>query len=628
MINPFEDFNNLGTVNLDNEEYQYPLEPETADTVREEEEYNKPNLLGFYFVCTIIGLVLTFRLLDLQIAQGAMHQYLAEGNRVRSRDIPAPRGNIYDQSGQILAKNVASFDLEIYPADLPRDKEDRYKIYEEIEKNSQIPAQDLKKQVESKGLYSLEPIILKEDLPRDEALLLQVRYKDLNGVSINKKPTRDYKVINGLAHILGYVGKISTNELEKNTGYKITDNFGKSGLELVYESNLKGVDGKEQVEVDSVGRLQRILATKKPNPGNNLFLTLDVNLQQKISDTLQIMSDQLGGREAVALAMNPQTGGILGLVNIPSYNNNIFSQSNFSHEYQKILDDPNKPLLNRVISGVYPSGSTIKPMIAAAGLEEKVITSKTTINDPGEIKVGEWSFPDWKNHGLTDVKKAISESCDVFFYAVGGGWDKISGLGVKKIDDYLEKFGFGSKTGVDLTGEAEGLVPSPSWKKKVKKESWYLGDTYHLSIGQGDLLVTPLQLLNAISAVANGGKLYKPHILLKETDNNGNLVKEYANEIIRENFISSNNIETVRAGMRQNVESGSGRKLNDLPIAAAGKTGTAQFGIEDKTHSWYVCFAPYDNPQIALVVLIEGGGEGNETAVPVAREILQYYFTK
>lgn len=626
MSNPFENFKNLGRINMDFEEYEHPIEGETQEILQEAEE--KPNLFGFYFITIILGLILIFRLLDLQIAQGAKHQYLAEGNRLRSRDIPAPRGNIYDQNGQILAKNIASYNLEIYPADLPKNKVERQKIYQEIEKYSQISVADVAKDVEEQGLYSLEPIILKANLPRDEAQILEIRYQDLSGVVINKVPIRQYQISPGLAHVLGYVGKITQTELDKNSHYQITDNFGKSGVELTYESLLKGVDGQEQVEVDSLGRIQRTLATKQPSPGNNLYLTIDLGLQQEMAKDLSTMSDQLGGREAVTLAVNPQNGAILGLVNLPSYDDNIFSQANLSQEYQKILEDPNKPLLNRAISGLYPSGSTIKPMIAAAGLQEKVITAKTTINDPGEIKIGDWTFPDWKNHGLVNVQKAIAESCDVFFYAVGGGYDKISGLGVARLDQYLEKFGFGSNLGIDLGGESAGLVPSPAWKKKVKKESWYVGDTYHLAIGQGDLLVTPLQLVNAIATIANGGKLYQPHVLSKETDNSGQLMEEFPAKIIREGFIDSNYLDIVREGMRQTVTSGSGRALNDLPVAAAGKTGTAQFGSESKTHSWFVSFAPYDNPQIALVVLIEGGGEGNETAVPVAKQILQYYFTR
>lgn len=626
MPNPFNNFQNLGTLRENFEEYEPSLGDDRRQNV--EQENDKPNLTWYYLIYYLLGIILIFKLLDLQISQGSLNQYLAEGNRIRTRDIVASRGNIYDANNNILAKNIASFNLEILPADLPQDKVERNKIYQEIEKNTGIVLDTIEKKIEEKGLFSLDPVILQENIPRDEALLLEIRFKDFTGVIIDKRSVRQYQQVLGLSHILGYIGKISQEELDKNINYQISDYLGKSGLELIYEKDLRGENGKEQIEVNSLGRIQRILATKQPNPGNNLFLTIDFNLQEKMAEYLKIASDKLGGKEAVAIAQNPQTGGILGLVNIPSYDNNIFSQPNMMEEYQKLLDNSSKPMINRAISGVYPSGSTIKPIIAAAGLQEKVISVNTTINDPGEIKIGDWSFPDWKNHGLVDVKKAIAESCDVFFYAVGGGWDKISGLGVKRIDEYLEKFGFGEKSNIDLPGEGSGLVPSPEWKKRVKKESWYIGDTYHLSIGQGDLLVTPLQLINAISMIANGGKLYQPYLLLKETDSNGKLIKEFFPKIIRDNVIGSFELSVVRQGMRQAVESGSARSLQDLPIQSAGKTGTAQFGNNKETHSWFVSFAPYENPQISLLVLIEGGGEGNETALPVAKEILNYYFAR
>jgi penicillin-binding protein 2 len=483
------------------------------------------------------------------------------------------------------------------------------------------------------GLYSLEPITLQANIARDEALLLKVKYATLPGVTVAAKPIRRYDNTITLAHFLGYVGKITQDELDKNTTYSITDDFGKNGLEQVYEKYLKGKNGQDQMEVNSKGQVQRILSTSQPQSGNNLILTLNLDLQKKITEILSNMTDK-STKRGVVVAMNPQTGGILAMVSLPSYDNNIFSQADFSEQYQKLLDDPEKPLINRAVSGLYPSGSTIKPFIASAGLQEGVISENTTINDTGPITVGEWSFPDWKVHGLTDVRKAIAQSCDIFFYAVGGGWDKIKGLGLKKIDEYLNKFGFGAKTGIDLPSEEKGLVPDAEWKKKVKKESWYVGDTYHLSIGQGDFLTTPLQLVNATSAIANGGKLLKPHFVDKITAPDGSLVQQINTEVIRDNFISPDVINIVREGMRQTVTDGSGRLLQDLTdkngnaVAATGKTGTAQFGNEDLTHSWFISFAPYDNPSIAIAVLVEGGGEGNESALPVAKEILQYWFNK
>jgi len=358
------------------------------------------------------------------------------------------------------------------------------------------------------------------------------------------------------------------------------------------------------------------------------MLSVDLDLQKFITDDLQKALDELGIQQGVVVAANPKTGEILSMVSLPAFDNNLFVTSGNNEQITKIMSDQNKPLINRATSGVYPFGSTIKPFIASAGLQEKIITTSTTIQDPGEIRVGQWVFPDWKVHGTVDVYKAIAESCNVFFYSVGGGWQNIKGLGIDKIKQYLTYFGFGSKTGIDIPSDAEGLVPSPDWKKKVKNESWYIGDTYHVSIGQGDVLVTPLQLLNGVSAIANGGSLLKPHFVWKILDKDGKVLQEFQREVVRENFVSKENIEVVREGMHQATTEGSARQLGNLPVAVAAKTGTAQFGNEGKTHAWITAFAPFEDPQIAIVVLVEGGGEGNSTAQPIAKDILQYYFSR
>jgi len=622
--NPFENFGNFGKIKSDLEEYKYPQE-EAKDVL--EESMEKPNLFLIYFFSIVLSFVLIFRLLDLQIAQGAKNEYLAEGNRIRSRDILAPRGNIYDSNGKNIVQNVASFNFELYPADLPKNKEEREKIYSEISDVSEIDIDELRKKIDEVGLFSLEPIILKENIQRDEALSLEVKYKDISGIIIAKHPARNYQVLPGLSHILGYVGKVAEEELNKKPDLKLTSEIGKCGLELVYDDNLRGEDGKEQVEVNSCGQIQRILATMDPIPGDNLHLSLNLNLQKKMAEELQNKINQIDDSDkGVTIAMNPQDGSILGLVNIPSYDNNIFSDKNHNEEYQKLLQDEKRPMLNRAIAGVYPSGSVIKPIIASAGLQEHVISSNTTIYAPKEITIGEWVFPDWKEHGYVDVRRALAVSSNVFFYAVGGRYESISGLGLDRIKKYLEEFGFGKPTGIDLTGEVSGLIPDDAWKKKNKGEPWYQGDTYHLAIGQGDFLTTPMQMLNAISSIANGGKLLKPRLVKKITNSKEEIVKEYDKEIIRENFIDSENIKVVQEGMRQCVTDGSCRQLQDLPVSSAGKTGTAQTPDGDKTHAWFTAYAPYENPEIAILVLIEHGGGGNETAEPVANSILKYYF--
>ncbi len=627
----FGNFNKIGKVKSDLADYEYQDE-NNSKGVLEEDEKEKPSFGIFYFAIFILAFLLIIKLVNLQITQNGTFAYLAEGNRIRTKLTEAPRGIIYDKTGAVLAKNNSTFALQIYPADLPKDAEAREKIYSLLKDNSNIDINDLKNKIDKQGLYSLEPIILIDNLSRDDALAAKVKYANCAGVVVADVPLRQYDTTVGLSHILGYIGKINEEELKENPTYNLTDKIGKIGLEKTYESMLKGIDGKEQVEVDSTGAIQRIMATINSIPGNSLYTTIDLGLQKKLAEVLQKASGS--DKNAVAVAMDPQTGGILALVSLPSYDNNIFSKSDFSEDYQKLLDDPNNPLLNRVTDGQYPSGSTIKPFVAAAGLQEGVINESTTINDTGSIKIGDWEFPDWKVHGLTDVKKAIAQSCDVFFYAVGGGWDKIKGLGVEKLKEYLNKFGFGSITNIDLSSEAKGLVPDPDWKEEAKNESWYLGDTYHMSIGQGDLEVTPLQLVAGLSLIANGGKLLQPHLMDKIVDVSGKTIETFGTKVVRDSIISDDNMRIVREGMRQTNIDGSGRLLaalkdkNGNDVTSAGKTGTAEFGTDDKTHSWYTCFAPYDNPNIALVILVEGGGEGNEVSLPVAKEVLDYWFNR
>ncbi len=589
------------------------------------------SIWGAYLIALIIFGTLFAQLLRLQIAQGSFNLSLAEGNRIRVRDVAAPRGLITDAKGKVLAQNAASYSLEIYPLDLPKDKSARENIYTTLSLIAQIPVDDIATAVAQKGLSTYDPVILKQNLDRDTALLLQVKTANLPGVGVSTDPIRQYATIPGLSTILGYVGKISDQELKNNPGYKASDEIGKDGLEMSYEKYLKGVPGVSEVEVDAKGQEQRQLSNTEPQPGDNLVLNIDSGLEQVMANSLQNVISSSKGTGGVAIAMNPQTGQILGLVSLPSYDNNLFTRPTASQEYQQLLQNPDNPLFDRAIAGQYPSGSIIKPFMASMALQEGEITPSTTINAPGEIKVGNYVYPDWKpgGFGLTDVRKAIAVSCDVFFYSVAGGWDKIKGLGVETIKKYLLKFGFGQKTGIDLPGEATGLVPDPAWKLKTKGESWYLGDTYHLGIGQGDLLVTPLQMVMATSAIANGGEVLKPEVVKKITDQNGNVVEVFQKDILKDKFIDPQYIQVVQEGMREAVTSGSARsQLGSLTVPAAAKTGTAQFEVAGKTHAWMTAYAPYDNPQIAVAVLVEQGGEGYAEAGPVVRDILNYYFQK
>jgi len=581
-----------------------------------------------YFLCLAVFIVLLAQLLKLQITLGTFNRTLAEGNRVRAREINAPRGLILGSDNQVLAKNIPSYNLIIYPLDIPKDKKEREEIFKELSEVAQIPISEINEKTNQKELSSANPIILKENLDRDTAMILEVRTKNLPGVEINKKPIREYANIDGLGPILGYVGQVSDKDLEENPSYRSSYEIGKEGLESFYEKNLKGTPGVLEVEVDSKGRKQRQLSSTEPSPGNNLILSLDPALESRLAYSLKGYIRASNSPGGAAVAMNPQTGEILAIVSLPTYDNNLFNRQTAQEEYQKLLEDPAKPMFNRAIAGTYPSGSTIKPVIAAAGLQEGVITANTTINAPAEIKVGNYTYPDWKAHGLTDVRKAIAESVNIFFYAIAGGWDKIKGIGVEKLKNYLLKFGFGQRTGIDLPGEASGLVPDPKWKEKNKQEMWYLGDTYHLGIGQGDFLVTPTQMAVAISAIANGGDLLKPQLVKKIIDKDGNVVQDFHKEVESSKFIDDQNLQIVREGMRQTVVSGSATRLSDLPVMTAAKTGTAQFGDKGKTHAWMAAYAPYNNPQMVMIVIVEQGGEGYATAGPVVQDVFNWYFSK
>jgi penicillin-binding protein 2 len=375
--------------------------------------------------------------------------------------------------------------------------------------------------------------------------------------------------------------------------------------------------------------------------GANIVLGIDRGLQQKLHDSLQSQLTKSGSPKGSAVALDPRTGEILAAVSLPSYDNNLFSRGISSNDYTKLINDSAQPLFNKVAGGAYPSGSIIKPLVASAALEEHVVNPGTTIEDKGSIEVVnkynkdvKYTFFGWEHTGLgqMNVYRAIAMSSDIYFYTVAGGFGNFVGLGIDKLASYYQKFGLGAKTGVDLPDESSGRVPTPEWKQRVIKEQWYTGDTYNVSVGQGDILVSPLQMATAIGAIANGGTLYQPHFLKSVTDDQGNILRNVAPVATRKNVISPANLAVVRDAMRQTVTSGTACCLieQQVPVHVAGKTGTAETdpGGNRKPMAWFEAFAPYENPQIVVVALVENSGEGAEYAAPAVRETLQYYFTR
>lgn len=589
-------------------------------------------------------LILLFNAAYLQIVKGAYYRDLAEGNRIRIKTIKAQRGIIYDKNGLPLVKNVPSFSLFVIPNDLPKNENKRMDVLVKLAGIIMESPWDIEKElkeVEIGSLESYQPLVLKENISYEEAILLKIQSASLPGVNLETNIKRRYlncdknnldKKVLSLSHLLGFEGKITAQELEEyeDEGYDISDRIGKTGLELFYEQELHGQDGKQEVEVDALGKKVKVLAKQEPKSGQNLRLTLDWEIQSEAEKILSENLKKQNKSKGSVIILNPKNGEILALVSLPSFDNNDFVSGISSEKYQELIDNSDRPLFNRSVSGEYPSGSTIKPIMAAAALQEGIINRNTTFKSTGGIRIKSWFFPDWKygGHGPTNVTKAIAESVNTFFYIIGGGYEDFEGLELDKIVSYFKKFGIGDKLGLDLPSESRGFVPTREWKEEKKEELWYIGDTYHLSIGQGDILVTPLQVANYTAFFANNGYLYRPHIVKELFDSEGRLIKKKAPEVLNNGFIENKNIEIVKQGLRQAVTVGSARYLSSLPISSAGKTGTAQWGKDKTPHAWFTGFAPYDDPEIVVTVLVEEGGEGSAVSVPIAGEILNWYFTE
>lgn len=596
-------------------------------------------------IITLLLLVLVGKTAWLQIIKGDYYYSLAEGNRIRVKRIEAKRGIIYDRNFNSLVQNTANFILYFIPAELPKQENEKNNVIKKLSEllgdKSPNNLEQILLSVKKNSLALHQPLLITDKLDYEKAMFFYLNTNQMPGVVLSNKDRREYALCKNteqncvstksLSHILGYTGKINKQELEKfNQQYLLIDYIGKTGLEYFWENELKGTHGKEQIEVDALGLEKKILSIDKVKDGDNLILSLDVKLQTKIEEIISTHLSELKLSKACAIIMNPNNGQILALVSLPGYDNNAFAKGISELEYNVLINHPDNPLFNRCISGEYPSGSTIKPIIAAAGLEEKIISKNTTFNSTGGIRINQWFFPDWKSggHGIANVQKAIAQSINTFFYYIGGGYQNFQGLNAERIVKYTELFGLGWQTNIDLNNEASGFVPTKQWKEKTKNEKWYIGDTYHLSIGQGYLLTTPLQVANFTAVFANKGNLYRPYIVKQILNQDNKLIKNIEPQLIRNNFINNNNIEIVREGMRQTVTLGSGRGLQSVPVPVAGKTGTAQWSSKKPPHAWFTGFAPYDNPEIVITILIEQGKEGSETAVPIAKEILDWYFKK
>jgi len=582
---------------------------------------------------------LTLQLVNLQVINGDDYREQAEINALREVAIPATRGLIFDRNGQPLVQNSARFSVAIVPADLPDRGEVR--VYRTLSKVIGMSAEEIERTVTEgarrQGEYS--PAVVKEDLDRDIALILMELEPHTPGLKVIVEPSRQYLMGSLLSHALGYIGPISAEEFLElgSEGYLIQDFIGQTGVEHSYERELRGKPGKKLIEVDVAGRELKVISERRPVDGSDLVLSIDAGLQKRVAEVLQEYAS--GSDNAAAAVMDLRTGEMLAMYSLPTFDNNLFSGPVSNEDLAGLTESAGKPLVNHVIAERYAPGSTFKTIVGAGALQEGVAFPWTTITSRGYITVENefdpnvvYVYPDWTALGALDFYGGLSMSSNVYFYYLSGGKadEGFAGLGEQRVADYARAFGLGGPTGVDLPGESAGLVPDADWKMETVGEPWTLGDTYNFGIGQGYVAATPLQVLIAVGAIANGGELLTPHVLRGFRDSQGNLMSTVGKTVHGELPVNPEHLATIRDAMRQSVTTGVARNAAVASVQVAGKTGTAEFGPtlsngKHETHGWFVGFAPYDDPQIAVGVFVQRGSGGND-ASPAAAKILDYYF--
>jgi penicillin-binding protein 2 len=646
------------------------------------------------FLAVLVPLLLTVfvaRLFQLQILEGQLYRDQAYENRIRTISIPSPRGVVYDRNGVLLVRNVPQFNVMITPALLPDSPAEVEAIYQRISALTGVPV-DLPGepaaacipgrgilQLVEEGLtnspYDTWPVAC--DIDETVARALREEQVDLPGVSVEAVPVREYPGGSLTSAVIGYLGPISETDEDYYTGLGFVaarDRVGYAGVEFSFQNELAGRNGQKNVEVDVAGQvLREVGEIVDPQPGNSLRLTIDARLQAAAETALvtrMAFLDRFSAERRTSIgaviAMNPQTGEILAMVSVPSYENNRLARFIPEYYYRQLVADPAHPLINHTIQSPFPPGSTFKLVTAIGALNEGVVTPTEQIFDPGTITIANRYFPTdpgrakefrcWLpgGHGLVDMLRAISVSCNVYFYMVGGGYPGEvdgDGLGINRIGEYARALGYGSELGIDLPGEHSGLIPSPDWKRITLGESWSTGDTYNAATGQGFVLATPLQVLTSVATIANGGRVMWPHVVSDVLDGEGNVVTRFEPHAlwdISDGVLTPGTpdmnvepwvIQLVQEGMRRVVTEGTASDYAQLEnISSAGKTGTGEFCDANAlahdlcipgrwpTHAWYAAYAPFENPEIAVVAFVYNGGEGAVTSGPIVRQILEAYF--
>ena len=568
-------------------------------------------------------LVLLLRLWSLQILQGDELASMSENNRIRLRRIAATRGRIVDRYGRVLVESEASYDAVLVPEDTPNLENTVETLAHFLHQSAAETTSVLKR---AAGRPRFQDVVVKRDLEWEEVVAIETHQNELPGVSVHVTPKRFYPEGGTLAHVLGYVGEVSREDLQNLSGMRGGDLIGKSGLEAVFDQQLRGVNGGRHIEVDAVGRELRVLDQVDAVGGHTLVLSIDLDLQRAAEKAL---TEHVGA----IVALDPANGDVLAIASHPTFDPNIFTGGLGGEEWQALVDHPRKPMSPRSYRGQYPPGSTFKFVVASAALEEGVINPFTRIHCGGSHRFGKRDFRCWRRggHGFVNVVDALAQSCDVFFYQVG------QKIGVNTIARYARSFGLGAKTGIALRHEKSGLIPDKAWKRRAIKEPWYPGETLPVSIGQGYVTATPLQMAHAVAALAVGRR-YRPRLVLRMEGADEAVVQTFAAEPQPELGVREGVLKEVREGLVRVVNDplGTGRGAAVTGMTVAGKTGTSQvvsmgrkrlkakdLAWNQRDHAWFVAFAPPEEPEIALAVLIEhADGGGGKIAAPVASEVL------
>lgn len=568
-------------------------------------------------ISVLVIAVLIGRAAYLQIYQGEYYAGLADGNRIRIVPSMAPRGTFYDRNGELLVTNRPGFSVSLLPLTAPISDD----VIARLSDLLKVPTDEIKTKIA--GHSGFNPIRIKTDVTPDIVSIIEEQKSQYPGVVIEVTPIRDYILKQEGAHTFGYVSEINDTELEKmkDEGYKSGDIIGKFGIEKIYDKELRGENGGQQVEVDVSGKPVQILGRKEPVPGDDLELTIDIKLQQAAEKAVDEQLTQIGAHAAAAVVMNPQTGEILAMVSRPAFDPNLFAHGISSKDWNQLNNNPYHPMDNKTITGEYPPGSTFKIVTGTAALTEGVVTPDEQIFDSGH----HWIIPkgnaDGEALGWLNFRSALAHSDNVYFYEMGNR------LGIDRLEKYARMFGLGAKTGIDLPYEASGLVANRRYKEKNFDDGeWYLSETFDAAIGQGFNLVTPLQAAMVMGEIAADGKRYKPHVVNRIIAPDGSVVKDFQPEILSQLDVPEEDIKLVQDGLHDVTKYGTAASsFRGFTVDIAGKTGTAE-NSQGRDHGWFVAYGPFDNPNVVVAVIVENGGYGSQSAVPIGRKILEAAF--